>query len=116
MNRTWISLPKDYHYVKQPSALSAREVYQQLRDAAMGTRSLRPVDDPAASDGQRQVDIEGWRITLEMTDNQLGHCRHCRSPEGREGSFDSWLRTDPFSLLSAWEQAQIEQLLGRTDG
>ena len=33
--------------------------------------------------------------------------------DGREGALDSWQRygTDPVSLLSTWELAQIERLL-----
>ncbi|RMR14915.1 hypothetical protein ALP92_100612 [Pseudomonas syringae pv. primulae] len=91
--------------------LSTREVYQQLRDAAMGTRSLRLIGE-ASESGLQQVDIEGWLLTLEITDSSPTRCRYCCCPQGREGSFESWLRTDPVSLLSGWEHAQIERLLG----
>ncbi|AKV08332.1 hypothetical protein B723_18755 [Pseudomonas fluorescens NCIMB 11764] len=92
--------------------LTAREIYQLLRDAALEVRPLRLSGEPAEP-GVVQVDIEGWRLTLDVDGTHLRHCQHCQSPDGREGSFDSWQRygTDPVSLLSGWEQAQIERLL-----
>ena len=89
--------------------LTAREVYQTLRDAALGIHPLRRFDKPAGA-GQVQVDIDGWRLTLDVDGV---HVRHCHRPDGREGDLDSWQRygTDPVSFLSAWELAQIEQLL-----
>ncbi|QGG78835.1 DUF7693 family protein [Pseudomonas syringae] len=92
-------------------ALTTREVYQQLRDAAMGTRPLKLIGTPAGS-GLQQVEIDGWLMSLEITEGSPTRCRACRCPLGREGSFESWLRTDPVSLLSGWEHAQIERLLG----
>jgi hypothetical protein len=42
----------------------------------------------------------------------LHHCQHCRSPDGREGTLQAWrYGTDPVSLLSTWELAQVERLL-----
>ena len=90
--------------------LTTREVYQQLRDAAMSTRPLRRVGQPS-QDGLQIVDIDGWLLTLEVTENSPNRCLHCLCPDGREGSFESWLRTDPVSLLSGWEAAQIQRLL-----
>jgi hypothetical protein len=92
--------------------LSAREVYQPLRDAALGIRPLTRLDEqPEPS--QVQVDIEGWCLTLDFDGIGLRHCQRCQSPDGREGVFDSWQRygTDPVSLLSTWELGQIEHLL-----
>ncbi|MFK8330562.1 hypothetical protein M2D63_011165 [Pseudomonas sp. BJa5] len=84
--------------------LNPREVYQQLRDAALGLRPLRRLGD--------EVDIEGWRLTLDFDGTHLHHCLHCRSTDGREGALDDWPRgTDPVSLLSTWELAQVERLL-----
>ncbi|MGF6110239.1 hypothetical protein HKK52_00235 [Pseudomonas sp. ADAK2] len=93
-------------------ALTAREVCQLLRDAALGIRALQCLDQPCAS-GHVTVDIEGWRLTLDFDGNHLRHCQSCRAPDGREGAFDTWQRygTDPVSLLSTWELAQIERLL-----
>jgi hypothetical protein len=91
--------------------LTAREVYQTLRDAALGIHPLRRLDEHAGP-GQVQVDIEGWRLTLDFDGTRLRHCQRCQSPDGREGVLDSWQRygTDPVSLLSTWELAQIERL------
>ncbi|MGW8461555.1 DUF7693 family protein [Pseudomonas sp. CLCA07] len=92
--------------------LTAREVYQILRDAALGIHPLRCLDKPAGP-GQVQVDIEGWHLTLDVDGVYVRHCQRCHSPDGREGDLDSWQRygTDPVSFLSAWELAQIERLL-----
>ncbi|WP_439878399.1 DUF7693 family protein [Pseudomonas prosekii] len=90
-------------------ALSAREVCQILRDAALQTRHLQCLD----TRGPVQVDIEGWRLTLDFDGKHLRHCQSCICPDGREGFFEDWQRygTDPVSLLSTWELAQIERLL-----
>ncbi|MDD2058785.1 hypothetical protein N5D52_08715 [Pseudomonas sp. GD03860] len=92
--------------------LTPREVYQQLRDAALGVRPLQPLP-PRLAGGQVRVDIEGWQLLLDFEGQRLHHCEHCRHPDGREGSLDTWQRygTDPVSLLSTWELAQIERLL-----
>lgn len=92
-------------------ALTAREVCQILRDAALEVRPLRRLDEPCET-AQVRVDIEGWQLTLDFDGRHLHHCQHCRSPGGREGSLDAWrFGTDPVSLLSTWELAQIERLL-----
>ena len=93
-------------------ALTAREISQLLRDAALEVRPLRLAGEPSVS-GLMQVDIEGWQLTLDVDEKHLRHCQRCQSPDGREGLFDSWQRygTDPVSLLSTWELAQIERLL-----
>ena len=90
--------------------LTAREVYQQLRDVAQGIRTLKRLDEHAVP-GQVLVDVEGWRLTLEVEANQLRHCLHCLSAQGR--TLSGWQRygTDPVSLLSTWELAQIERQL-----
>ncbi|WP_085729285.1 hypothetical protein [Pseudomonas sp. R37(2017)] len=92
--------------------LTAREVYQQLRDAAQGIRAFKRLDEHSAS-GDVQVDIDGWRLTLEVDAGHLRHCLHGQCPDGREYAFDNRQRfgTDPVSLLSTWELAQIERLL-----
>lgn len=92
--------------------LTAREVYQQLRDAAQGIRTFLRVDE-ACESSHVQVDIDGWRLTLDVDAGHLRHCLHSQSPDGREYAFDNGQRfgTDPVSLLSTWELAQIERLL-----
>ena len=93
-------------------ALTAREVYQQLRDAAQGIRTFKRVDEACQSSHVR-VDIDGWCLTLDVDAGHLRHCLHGLCPDGREYAFDSRQRfgTDPVSLLSTWELAQIERLL-----
>ena len=93
-------------------ALSPREVYQHLRDVAMGER-LMSAPTPTSANGLVQVEIEGWQLILDVEGNRLHHCEHCLHPDGREGSPDTWQRygTDPVSLLSTWEMAQLERLL-----
>ncbi|MGL6245885.1 DUF7693 family protein [Pseudomonas sp.] len=90
--------------------LTAREVYQQLRDAALEVRPLKYLAEQPEP-GHMHVDIEGWRLSLGFDGSHLLHCHRCQSPDGREGELDRWQRTDPVSLLSTWELAQIERLL-----
>jgi hypothetical protein len=91
-------------------ALTAREVYQQLRDVAQGIRSFERLN-VASGPGQVTVDIEGWQLSLEVDAGHLRHCLHGQSPDGREYAFDNRSGTDPVSLLSTWELAQIERRL-----
>lgn len=92
-------------------ALTAREVCQILRDAALEVRPLRRSLENSEP-GQVQVEIEGWRLILDFDGKRLYHCQYCLSPDGREGTLEAWrFGTDPVSLLSTWELAQIERLL-----
>lgn len=90
--------------------LSAREVYQRLKEAALGVRSLRCLGHRESN--LIQADIDGWHLTLEMAGNRVIRCLRCVNEHGQQGSAEDWSRTDPVSLLSGWEQAQIERLLG----
>ncbi|GGU55186.1 hypothetical protein GCM10009504_10290 [Pseudomonas laurentiana] len=92
------------------TTLTAREVYQCLRDAALGIRPLQRLGLQPVH-GLLEVGIEGWQLTLDVTGNSLHHCLRGQSPDGRVGTCDSWQRTDPVSLLSTWELAQVERLL-----
>lgn len=91
--------------------LTAREVYQQLRDAALEVRPLQRLAEQPEP-GHVLVDIEGWRLSLGFDGTRLLHCQRCQRPDGREGELGQWQRfgTDPVSLLSTWELAQIERL------
>jgi hypothetical protein len=91
-------------------ALTARDVYQQLRDVAQGIRSFEMLDT-APGPGQVVVDIEGWQLSLDVDAGHLRHCQHGQSPDGRQYRFDNRSGTDPVSLLSTWELAQIERQL-----
>ncbi|WP_445177847.1 DUF7693 family protein [Pseudomonas sp. McL0111] len=97
-----------------PPLLTAREVCQPLRDAALGVLALRLSETPAGA-GLVAVDIEGWCLVLDFEGGRLHHCESARCPDGREGALDSWQNygTDPVSLLSTWELGQIERLLAQ---
>ncbi|MEJ6815414.1 hypothetical protein PseuLF5_00150 [Pseudomonas sp. LF-5] len=95
-----------------PCFLTAREVSQRLREAALGLLTVEVCAAPGES-ALIAVDIEGWRLLLDFADAQLHHCEYARSADGQEGALDTWQRygTDPVSLLSTWELAQLERLL-----
>ncbi|MBP0950533.1 hypothetical protein V2L05_09065 [Pseudomonas alliivorans] len=95
--------------MRSTSTLSAREVYQRLKEAALGVRSLRRLDD--CESNPIRIDIEGWRLTLEISGSCVTGCLHCLNADGQQGTAEDWPRTDPVSLLSGWEQAQIERLV-----
>ncbi|MBV4535865.1 MULTISPECIES: DUF7693 family protein [Pseudomonas] len=94
-------------------APTSREVYQCLRDAALG---VQPVDIRARHpSGQIEIESGGWQLTLVLDREGLAHCLNCRSPQGVEGSVERWQRygTNPVDLLSLWERTQIERLLAQ---
>jgi hypothetical protein len=96
--------------------LSAREVYQVLRDVALGIRMMTRLTLKSWAEvhvGQIVVDVGGWVITLVNNCDCLDYCDACAAPDGRTGSFESWNRfgTDPTSFLSAWEREQLERLV-----
>lgn len=94
------------------SSLTAREVCQRLRDAALGVLAIKVCEGPDAT-GLVTVDIEGWHLLLDFVDHRLHHSEYACSPEGHEGALESWQRygMDPVSLLSTWELTQVERLL-----
>ncbi|NER60033.1 hypothetical protein G3435_08670 [Pseudomonas sp. MAFF212428] len=91
--------------------LAARDVCQPLRDAALGLGTLRRLE-PVPASGLVRVDIDGWHLTLDIEHGHLHHCPHCRSPDGRVYERGQFYGTDPVYLLSTWELAQLERLLG----
>ncbi|MBV4488474.1 hypothetical protein HU727_023075 [Pseudomonas sp. SWRI153] len=95
-----------------PASLSAREVCQRLREAALGVLEF-DIGEVMPESGLIAVEIEGWRLLLDFAEGRLHHCEHARNRAGDEASLDTWQRygTDPVSLLSTWELAQIERLL-----
>jgi hypothetical protein len=95
---------------KTTTDLTARDVYQLLKDIALETRTLHAVD---SRKGHIEIEVDGWQLTLVSEDNKLSHCQACRSPEGHLGTADSWQRygTDPVKLLSIWEHQQLQRLL-----
>ncbi|SNY24276.1 MULTISPECIES: DUF7693 family protein [unclassified Pseudomonas] len=90
--------------------LTARDVCQRLREAALGVLMFNRSKTPSDA-GLIAVDIEGWRLLLDFEGGHLHHCEQCRCPDGREWHFNSRYGTDPVNLLSTWELAQIENLL-----
>jgi len=92
--------------------LTAREVCQRLREAALGVLMFNRLEMPIDA-GLVAVDIEGWRLLLDVEGERLHHCERCRCLDGREWHFNTRYGTDPVSLLSTWELAQIENLLKR---
>ena len=91
--------------------LTAREVCQQLRDAALGLASLQCLQAQPAS-GVMQVQIDGWPLSLDVERGHLHHCQRCQGPDGRVYGPGLRYGTDPVYLLSTWELARIERLLG----
>jgi hypothetical protein len=93
--------------------LTSREVCQCLRDAALGVSRLRVRGQQP--DGSLDIEIDDWRLSLQLDVEGLVHCSGARSPDGRHASLDAWQRygTNPVSLLSIWEVQQIESLLRR---
>ncbi|MBC3950195.1 DUF7693 family protein [Pseudomonas folii] len=95
---------------KTTTDLTARDVYQLLKDIALETRTLHMVN---SRKGHIEIKVDGWQLTLVSEDNKLSHCQACRSPEGSHVTADSWQRygTDPVKLLSIWEHQQLQRLL-----
>ena len=96
---------------KTTADLTAREVYQLLKDIALETRTFSRLSSTQAA--QIDIEVDGWQLSLISEGHKLSHCHTCRSPEGRLGSADTWQRygTDPVKLLSIWEHAQLQRLL-----
>lgn len=97
------------------SPLTAREVYQVLKDVALGTRIMTLASFHSGSGiyhGLMPVEIDGWQFTLFNDCDTLDYCECCRS-DGRVGTLETWHRygTDPVELLSGWEREQLECLL-----
>jgi hypothetical protein len=85
--------------------IASREVYQCLRDAALGVVPLE-LDAP-------WVRIAGWQLALVLDAEGLASCSQARSPDGRQASQADWPRygTNPVDHLSLWERRQLERWL-----
>lgn len=104
--------------MKSDGSLSAREVYQLLKDIALGVRLMRRGTEQGWSQDHRgdvELAVDGWRLTLYNEFGHLDHCSACTSADGRQGAPEAWARfgTDPTQLLSQWERSQLEALLHR---
>ncbi|MBF8659935.1 DUF7693 family protein [Pseudomonas putida] len=98
-------------------SLAPREVYQILRDIALGIRDLQRVSEPSWAEmacGSITVQADGWVLTLCNENGALDHCIRCSSPDGRTYQFDACqpYGTNPVVFLSTWEHAQLLRLLG----
>jgi hypothetical protein len=98
------------------SPLTARDVYQVLKDVALGTRIMHRASLQTWNEvynGLMTVEIDGWLLTLFNDGGTLDYCEDCRSPGGRVGTVEDWQRygTDPVELLSGREREQLERLL-----
>ncbi|WP_286974520.1 hypothetical protein [Pseudomonas sp.] len=102
--------------MNNPMPINAREVYQLLKDAAIGSRDWRLIKREPQSDSSQQlatVEIDSWQLKLLIDAGHLAHCQHCTAADGRHASLESWQRhgTDPLEFLSVWERTQLERLL-----
>lgn len=66
-------------------------------------------------EGQVDIAIDDWQLTLVVDAEGLARCAHCRSPNGGQAGLEAWPRygSNPVDLLSIWERRQLEQLLQR---
>ena len=98
------------------SPLTSRDVYQVLKDVALGTRIMHRASLQTWNEvynGLMTVEIDGWQLTLFNDGGTLDYCEDCRAPDGRVRTIEDWQRygTDPVELLSGWEREQLERLL-----
>ncbi|BAP43311.1 hypothetical protein NJC40_20735 [Pseudomonas sp. 21LCFQ02] len=93
--------------------LSAREVYQVLKDVAQGVRQLVVLSVCKTDLLTIRAEIDGWQLTLRNEEGSPLCCEYCMAPDGREGSLQHWHRcgTDPAAFLSGWEHSQLERAL-----
>ncbi|WP_429581368.1 DUF7693 family protein [Pseudomonas frederiksbergensis] len=96
--------------------LTPREVYQILRDLALGARTMHRLGERTWTEiycGLMTVEVDSWVLTFYNDCDTLEYCDSCYAPDGRAYIFDSSQRygTDPVELLSTWEHQQLENLL-----
>ena len=105
---------RDEH--QKMKALTVREVYEVLRDTALGVLAVRRLSTQTWSEiycGMMTIEVEGWVITLYNDCNSLDYCDSCYSPDGRSYDYSSPLNqgTDPVELLSSTEHELMEARL-----
>lgn len=97
-----------------PNELTAREVYQVLREVVLGRRGMTKVGSQTWDEVYAchfEVDVEGWRITTYNDCDELDYCEQAVSPGGQRWDFDPGARTNPIALLSTWEHQSLERML-----
>lgn len=87
------------------NTLLVREVYQILKDVALGTRVMTRIvrqawDEVYAS--HFEVEVDGWRLSIYNDCDSLDYVETCIASHSRRWSFDSSQRfdTDPVELMS----------------
>jgi len=97
--------------------VTAREVYQALKDVALEQRrvlSKTPHSWQAVVSGEVLVAIDGYQLRLRKEAGSLDYCIGCEAADGRRADMHCWsgAGTDPLELLSVWERARLLALLG----
>lgn len=102
--------------MNRPPPLTAREVYQVLKDTALGVRTMRRLsahvgDEPDS--GVVDVAIDGWQLRLHVLHETVQRCDSCTADDGRSAWQEDWQRfgTNPVDLLSQWEHEQLYRQL-----
>ena len=113
-NKEIMNQPEDDSH--PTSLLTAHEVSQVLKEAALSKRIMRRNSIQSWNEiyhGLMTVETDGWQLTFFNDCATLDYCEYCRSPDGRVGTFELWQRdgADPVELLSTWEREQLERLL-----
>ncbi len=87
-----------------------------LTDVALGERimmrsSIQSWDE--IYHGLMLVEIDSWQLTLFNDCDTLDYCEYCRSPDGRVGTLELWLRdgADPVEMLESSQRERLESLL-----
>lgn len=119
MSKDEMSFEQMMNVCNEPLAeqtLHVREVYQVLKDVALGTRIMTRVRGQAwdaAHASHFEIDVEGWRLSICNDSDCLDYCHSCLAPDGRRWDFDSSQRfgTNPVELMSTWEHLTFERLL-----
>ena len=94
--------------------LTACEVYEVLRDAAIASRSMRRITQESWDEiycGLMTINVDGWVVTLFVDCGDLDYCDSCCSPDGRRYDFSPKDAFDPVGLLSPDEHRTLEELL-----
>jgi len=102
--------------MRTANSLTAREVYQVLKEVALGVRTLRRLSAQSWNEihtGPMPVEVDSWTLTLFNDCDILDYCEDATCPAGRTGTLEDWQRygTNPVDLLSAWEHRQLELML-----
>ena len=104
----------DHSGNKPMGTLTAREVYQVLREVVLGRRRMTKLEAQTwdeVSACHFEVDVEGWRISIYNDCDELDYCEQAMGPDGQQWDFDPGGRTDPIALLSTWEHQSLKRML-----